>query len=534
MAGLTVDFRYAPILRRALLSEASVKIVQGPVESGKSVYSLFQLYYWACTMPRCIDGVRRSRFLVHRTTEQELKRGIMRTAANFFDEDVYGAPEGSMPAIHRMKFLDVETEFEYIAFEEASEAVLKKLRSTEYTGALINEGQFVDQTLFMEIWKRMGRYPPKPDPSSRRPNPRTCPDYDKKKRVVMDMNAPRVNDHWVLRMRGDVSLPADMPFEERRKYRKPDGWEFFVQPPVVRPLYNEMGEIEDFELNPKAENLPYQDRDAILSAVSTGDLDDVKRDYMNLVIQVKRGRPRYAMFRKDFHVSAEKLKPVEGIPPIIGYDPGINGAATFWQKVNGQWRCYKEMICRDKKDLSTAEQQGQYMKDVLTKMFPWYRQTGVIAWGDPFGTRANGTESTYFDTIAKLGIQFRPPALKDNPSLRRETGSALLKRSSFGQPSLLLCPVGCPVLIEAFDGGAVMKVVRKDGEMSVREELEKNSRYADPIESAEYAFWGDGEDNSIVELPAERAAPKRVETVAGRSKVFTRRGRSSVRKALRG
>ena len=192
-------FQHAPTLHSALVSDAFVKIVQGPVESGKSVWLLADMYKQMLTMPRALDGYRRSRFLIMRTTEGELKRGIMRSYADWFPEHVYGSPEGSMPAVHKMAFLDVRAEVEFFAFEEASETALKKLRSTEYTSILVNEGQFVSLELFLAWRQRAGRYPRRLD----------CPAYDRKKRVSMDMNAPRVNDHWVSLMRGEVPMPAD-------------------------------------------------------------------------------------------------------------------------------------------------------------------------------------------------------------------------------------------------------------------------------------------------------------------------------------
>lgn len=522
--------RHAPTLKRALLSGATVKIVQGPVESGKTVWLCLEIYKLMCTIPRCVDGVRRSRFLIIRSTEGELERGIMRTWKNIFPEGVYGSPVGSMPAIHHLKFLDVEAEVEFFAFEDASEKVLKKLRSTEYTMIAFNEGQFTPQTLFNMARQRAGRYP-LPGDSDGPLKPEDCPDFDRLKRVVMDMNAPRTNDHWVLYMRGDIALPDDMPEDEKRKYNKPDDWEFFMQPPAVRPVYGDKGVIKSFEIHPEIENLPYQQADAILSMCATGDLDDIKRDYMNERVVVKHGKPRYPTFRRQWNVAKQKISPVPGAAPVIGYDPGLTGGATFWQKINNQWRGIREMNARVDETIRGAELQGKRMLKILQETFPWYRESGVVCWGDPFGGWGTIDETTtYYTIISQLGLDFQPTAAKDNPTLRHQIGTKLIPAGDYGEPRLLLCPIGCPTLIDAMDGGAVMRQIKRGDEMVLHSELVKN-RHSDILESAEYAWWGGGEDYAIVEKPADSKPAVRHDALGRRSPFGQRDRRWSMRRA---
>lgn len=499
------DFRYAPTLRKAAACKKPVRIVWGPVESGKTVWSILQLYEMMCTIPRCLDGIRRSRFLIVRTTEGELERGIMRTWKDMFPEDKWGPIQGSMPAIHRIKFMDVEAEVEFFAFEDDSETVLKKLRSTEYTAVLVNEGQFVPLTLFLALRQRSGRYPRKID----------CPDYDREKRIIMDMNAPRTPDHWILYMLGEIPIPAEMSRDERYKYRLPDDWEIFKQPGVVTPIYGAEDEVVDFKISPDAENLPYQDEKAILSMCKTGDLDDILRDYCNRVIVVKQGVPRYPKFNRMRHISREPIKPIENLAPIIGYDPGLTGAATFWQKPHGRWRGIYEMNSVRNTNLRGASAQGEFMLRVLRDHFPWYKQTGVKCWGDPYGSHSLIDETTtYFNILQEMGLIFQSPAAKDNPTMRHEVGKALIKTYEYGDPNLLICPVGMPTFIDAIESGAVMKQVKRQGEMVTVGELVKNN-HSHIIESAEYAWWGEGGSIYLVEKPKEEdRIPARVEAVS--------------------
>jgi len=510
---------HAPTLQKALLSSVPVKVVQGPVESGKTVWGCLEMYKQACLMPRGLDGIRRSRFIVTRTTDQELKRGIMRTWQTIFPKEIYGSPVGKMPAIHTLRFLDVEMEVEFFAFEDDSDASLRKLRSTEYTSAYVNEGQYCTLKFFLAVRQRTGRYPAEVD----------NPSYDREKRIHMDMNAPPVNDHWVSYMRGDIPFPADWTFDEKRKHNKPDDWEFFVQPPAVRAIYNDNGDITDFEINPEIENLPYQKKKTILDMTKTGDIDDIKRDLMNLTVQVKRGKPRYPKFKRDWNVSSARLEPVTDVVPIIGYDPGFNGAATFWQQVNGQWRGFDEIICRDNPDLNSAEKVGKKMLYILSTRFPWYRETGVVCWGDPFGSVAHTSEEdTYYKIIGELGLEFDSPEPKDSPSLRMQIGTKLVSASEQATPRLLLCRERMPFFIDGMDGGAVMKQTRRSGTNVTHNVLDKLSKYADVVESAEYAWWGGGEDHKIVENPAMATVTNHVPQ--GRANIFTKRASMFMRR----
>ena len=512
-----ITFYHAPTLRAALMSTAPVRIVQGPVESGKSVWGLAAIYKLACEIPRCKDGIRRSRWLVTRQTEAELTRGIIRTYKDWFDEETYGELKGKMPAVVVCKFLDVEMEIEFFAFDGDSVGSLKRLRSTEYTGAYINEGQYETLKFVLAVRQRCGRYPPR----------EMCPEYDRLKRLVMDMNAPPADLHWVPLMRGDIPLPADWTKAEKRRYNKPDDWEFFVQPPIVLPVYDVDGDIIDFEINEdEGENLPFQDREASLSMGQTGDIDDVKRDYMNMTVQIKNGRPRYPKFQRDKHVAPSRIKPIEDVPPIIGYDPGINGAAVFFQRINERWRATHEIYCRGNPDLNSAAKTGRRMKQILDDHFPWWTETGVSTWGDPFGTRQQTSEKdTYYEIISQFGLHFRSPEHKDNPSMRWEIGKAIVKQFPEGSPRLEICPIGCPMLVDAFDGGATMQVEKIEGGEGIKETINKKSKYADIIEAAEYAFWGGGEGASIVEGP-KAEAPKPV-VPQGRMSIMTRNVRSS-------
>ena len=65
-----------------------------------------------------------------------------------------------------------------------------------------------------------------------------------------------------------------------------------------------------------------------------------------------------------------------------------------------------------------------------------------------------------------------------------------------------------------------MKQVKRAGEMVTEEALIKN-KFADPMEAAEYAWWGGGEDTRLVEKPVDEGTAIRHDQPSRRS-ILTR------------
>lgn len=475
---------------------SDVKLIQGPVESGKSGACMAQIYIWMCQMPRSLDGIRRSRFLIVRPTYGELLTSVIRDFLEWFPEDQYGKFKSTEPYSYKMKFLDVECTVDFVSYADTQPDTLKKLRSTQYTAAWVNEGQFTPLKLFTEIIRRTGRYPSK----------KMCPDYDRRKRAVLDNNAPLTHDHWILYMRGDTPIPDDIPEDQRMAYDKPDNWEFFVQPPALLEVRNEKGEIVDYKLNPDAENLqnmgekPYSEWGGMTR-------DEIDRDFRNITRENKGNAARYPNFIREIHVAKRELTPYEGAPIEIGVDPGQNPGFTMGQKVDG--RVYflhaEELMNVEAVDLADR------IKAILNKRFRFYKDTGLVITGDPAGGWGQlNTRTTTKQIFAAAGLPYEFQSRKDNPDLRWSTGRSILNQMVNGEPKLLLCPVNCRQLIAAWDGGMQMK----DGK------LDKKSLNANVGESAEYLLWGMGEAKDVVKRP-EGSTPKGpFKTAEGSGNVF--------------
>lgn len=493
--GRLISFEHAPVLDQAARdfissgSGVNSTIVLGPVESGKSTLGIALYYTMGCCIPRCIDGIRRARILIVRTTEGELDRGIKKSILNWFPAATFGDFKGSMPSVQMIRQFDMELEVELFAFEDDSEKVLKKLRSTEYTMAFVNEAQFMSQRLIKAIEQRTGRFP----------SAEMCPEYDRKRRLYADMNMPTSDAHFVLRMSGKSALPADMPPEERLQYKIPRGWKIYTQPPAVFALKDARGNISGFEVNPECENLFYSTEEGILALTEGADVDDVRRDMMNEVVPLKTGVARYKDLSMKWHVSRTRLETYAESPIICGHDPGLYGGWVFLQKINQQWRCIGEYKAANQ----VASEQADDVKEYLSLHFPWWQEAGFIGHGDPFGSRAaagaSQDERTVYDILRNKGLMFTTPALKDNPEVRLNTGRTVLKASiGNGVPKVVFDGQMCPMIIAALNGGMTMKRVGNGKNGEVKLAVDKANGHADIGESWEYAMWGGGEATELI------------------------------------
>lgn len=482
-----IKFTDAPTISAYLTSDANVRLITGPRESGKTVGSAAGLYSMMCTMPRSVDGYRRSRFLIARPTYGELERGTMKTWLDWFDEDTYGPKTGSGPYVQKIEFLDVKSEIVFMAIGSVDD--LAKLRSQEFTAAWYNEGQFAPLRVITEMLDITGRYPKKA----------TCPRYDRKKTLFLDANAPESDLHWMWLMSGKTPMPRDMPEDQKLAYRKPEGWEFFWQPPALLEDYDEDGNLLGYRLNPKAENLVNHGSDPYGTATDGKNRDEITRDFLVRPSASKDGKPRYPKFDPTWNVSKDELIPYEGAPVIVSIDPGSAASgAVFEQNIDGRWFTYRELIGEG----VGMDEFAPAILEVLTNYFPFWREAGLVGWIDPFGGWDGGgaTSTTSKDILLGHGIMVNSPAPKDDPQFRMEIGRRVLHASAPNnprKPKCLIDGVNCPRLVEALDGGAKL-IQSKSGGVEVVKWKMKKDHHSHITEAWEYSKWGGGEGDSIL------------------------------------
>lgn len=439
--------------------------IQGPVRSGKSVASIMRLYEAMMGVPKT-QGKRRSRWLVTRNSYPDLEESTIKTWLEWFPEKLYGRFMWTPPYTHMMRFGDVEADVVFEAFK--GEEDIPSLKSREYTGIWVNEAQFYTRKFIVALYERTGWFPIPGGP----------------KFLQMDMNAPPLG-HWVPMMRGDVPLPEEMDERERRALRKPDDWEFMVQPAWFVEKLDAQGRVDEYQINPKAENLNIVGERAVYELLDGRTQDEIDSDLMNRVTIMTKGKPVFPMFRRETHVAKGQVEPLDGHVIQIGLDFGRTPAAVIGQCVAGRWFILAELIG----DNVGATTFAPTLKRYLTTRFPGFQ---FRFWGDPAGGfKGQESEKTAFDIFKANGLDIRPADTGNRLRVRIEAVSDVLNRLVNGLPALLISP-NCPALTTSMSGGYVFKRKTVSGAPIYDEEPAKNE-HSHVADALQYLLVGGGE-----------------------------------------
>lgn len=207
------------VIKRFHESQAPVAIIRGARGTTKSTACQIQMFTEAMLMPPQADGVRRSAFLITRTSYRDLEQSAVATY-----KERFGGVTGMRPLGGRepwtggidMTLPDgtrVESHWLFMAVPPDD---LGKLGSMQFTSAYINElMDFPAAAIVTAIQGSCGRFPSKdgfsPEHIAKRAG---RPLY--RSRVICDTNGP-FESHWLREM-------EDNP---------PATWEFFIQEPPL-------------------------------------------------------------------------------------------------------------------------------------------------------------------------------------------------------------------------------------------------------------------------------------------------------------
>jgi len=378
-------FDYRPDSKTALPafhnSTAYVKCIGGPPGSGKSVGWFAEIVYNCMRQAPDRDKLRQVKFGVIRATFRDLSKTTRATMMQWIPPWL-GHISETAPMKGKLQFPHPSGDgttcivyLELMAIEKESD--FHHLDSFEGTGFAVNEIDGEPEGLIAKLFERFDRFPPKKDGVGA-----TEPV------ILADMNA-QSQDHWVYKVfvKGDLKLPdiAGLTIADDRPLV-----EYFEQPPAVFCSNFDKADrgLEEpkFVMNPDADNLSnlgagYYSRQ-IQIQMQTGGWDRICTRLMMMWRTVVQGKLVHPEFDRDYHVSKEKLQPVDGLQVDIGFDTsGIHPAAVISQNVNGQIRVYFVLYGRN---MGFDEFVGQVMIPVLNANFP---NSSRIAACDPADAR---------------------------------------------------------------------------------------------------------------------------------------------------
>ena len=468
-------------------SSRSVDVLQGPLGSGKTKALCARIMRHAMEQIKSpVDGLRHTRFAIVRNTMPDLRRTTIRSWLELFPEERYGRFVWGAVMQHIIRIDDIDLIVDFLSLDKDED--IRKLRSTEYTGIAFNELAFIIRELFIEARSRL-RYPP---PEHGGPNPW--------RGVIADTNAPD-EDHWLGMMTGQVEPPIGTPPDEMASYQWPKEWGFLMQPPALIEKRDERGLVVGYGINPQAENLQnlpkgYYD-EQLQGAPSKAWIDS---RLMNRVALVVEGQPVWPMFRREFHVARESLKPVDSHPVLVSLDFGrVFPAALFGQEIGDRIYIQYEM-------LGFNEPASVFAPKVKRFLTQHYAGFDVQFVGDPKGSdKGQQTEQSSYDIFNAHGMKVtRAPVKQNNIELRTEAVAYALNDNPSGVNRLVISPL-CRSLIVGM-AGRYHLVREETGEL-----IPKKDKWANLCDCLQYWVLFKGDGRRMIGLnPIGIAAPTRV------------------------
>jgi hypothetical protein len=422
-----------------LTSESFVSLVSGPVGSGKSSAAMMKIAYHAKKMRKGRDGVRRSRAVVVRNTNQMLTDATIPTFMTWFPEGVAGSYARTDKRFF-LRFDDVECEVLFRGLDDAND--VRRLLSLECSFGILDEYREIHPDIFNALQGRVGRYPSVANGG-----------------CVTDEGVP--NHHiW-----GATNAPDADTFWE----------EYMSEPPTTAKIF----------MQPSALSAECDWADNLVDGYYTTLAEGKTEDWIDVYIHNKFGRslsgsPVYQKsFFGDFHVAKDELRAInsQDYPIIIGIDFGRTPAAVFKQRdPRGRVLTLGEL---------TSENMG-IETFIRTKLTPHvannYPGYSVLCAPDPAGyAKTQLNEMTLVDALKAAGFKcVKPPSNK--PELRIQAVERLLSQQLEGKAMYLIDP-RCTMLIKGFRSGYRYKI-KKNGES---EDSPDKNEYSHVHDANQYA-----------------------------------------------
>lgn len=433
-------------------SPAFVRGLMGPIGSGKSVSCVMELFGRGLRQQPSPDGWRRSRWGVIRQTYPELKSTTIKTFDSWLGSISTFRWDAPITATITLPHIKTTMEFVFLAVERHDD--IKKLLSLELTGGWVNEAREVPKSIIDALTGRVGRYPATKDGGATWSG------------VMMDTNPPD-NDHWWYTLA-----------EEER----PNGWEFFRQPPALL----KRGDI--YIPNPAAENIAHLPGGYdYYQRMIPGKSDEwIKVYVLGEYGSSFDGKPIYPEYVDSMHCADDVLEPMRGLPLYLGHDYGRTPACAILQLTpHGQLRILDELLV-------DASGPGAGLRSftrsvVVPHLATHYAGMQWVSRGDPAGAAADGNDLSCFDIQAQEGLPTEA-AITNDPEARRDALRKFMLASSQDGPGLLVSPKA-HFIRRGLMGGFRYRRVLVAGDARYHDVPDKN-KFSHPCEAAEYGALG--------------------------------------------
>ena len=473
-----LEYTAEPTLRAFHASDAFIRGVRGPVGSGKSTgVGVMEMLIRAHQQEPGAGKRRKTRWAAVRNTYGELKSTTIRTWQEWVPQDLAPIKWDEPITCKMVQPLDdgtiLDLEIIFIAVDRP--AHIKKLKSLELTGAWLNEASELDKSVLDMLTARVGRCPSKKDGKMT-----WCG-------VVMDTNSMD-DDHWYHDLaEGPTDNEKRAELEEMLEGLRHSLAQIGMKRPLLAFFDQPAALIEaqgSYIPNPEAENIRNLNLGSgyYLQLVAGKSKDWIDMYVMNRYGKVIDGKPVYPEYNEQIHGRNINLRPIPGLPIMIGLDFGLSPAAVAMQvSTKGQLLVLGECVSLER-SMGLRQFIGDALKPYLANRFGNVDSTGGT-WefrlvGDPAGAqRAQGDEKTAFQIANEMNWSITPA--KTNAFMaRRESIAWFLNRLVEGQPAFLL-DATCKMLRKGFRGGYHYRRVQVVGEARFQDIPYKNKYCVD-------------------------------------------------------
>lgn len=452
-----------------MLDDRYVRVLAGPIGSGKSVCCAHELMRWAAMQAPNAAGIRKTRFLITRNTADQLKSTTLKTIIDWFPPEVYGRWAASDKTLfYTLRLPDktvIQTEWMLIALDTPDD--VRKALSLEATGLWGNEGRELHPEVVDGLLMRVNRYPSMKDGGATRPG------------AIFDTNFPNEDTWWETQMESP-----------------PRNWGVHIQPEAVitRDKY-----LEKYREEPQ-ENAVFESGQDVVYAIDPAhdNYDNLAKDYypntgegktedfIRVYLRCKYGRslggkPVYeATFNPERHIR-RGLRPVlsEQYPLCVGLDFGRQPAAVIAQLTpSGQVMVLGEVV-------GANMGMEKFVKTLFTPyMFRKFGAHSFFIAPDPAGFQMTQLgEKSPAGWLRGAGFQLvRPPTNDIDPRVRAV--EELLMGGVDTNPMFLIDDEAAPITTQGLKSKYRWKT-DKNGQLMATREPVKNA-WSHPAEALQY------------------------------------------------
>lgn len=486
---MQINYTPPPTCREFMLSDKFLRIIAGPVGSGKTTSCLFELFRRSSEQAPAQDGYRYTRWAILRQTLKQLKDTVLKDILNWFPGIA------SYKVSDQTVFInigDIRSEWLLLPLEEPKDQ--QRLLSLQLTGAWISEGIEINSDVVASVAGRCGRYPSGTHGVASWFG------------IIMDTNMPSEGSSWHRLMDPQMGLT-------------PPDWKVFFQP---SGLAANAENLEWLVQNDYTLSLPLNDPRRLAQGrtyyerLSRNNNPDWIRRYVfaefgndpsgNPVFSETFSYPFHVKFR-DPGTGKDGLSPVPGCPLIIGLDFGRDPCAAICQlDPSGRFLILGEIVVSN---LSLEPMLQHYLRPFLARAR--YLGRPVVIIGDPAGVAKSSLyEVTSFDVLKANRFQALP-APTNHIEPRLAAVDAFLMKQRGGQPALIVDGDHCPTIAQAFNFG-YRYAKTKLGDAKPLPDKNKFSHIMDAVQYA--ALAAHGGMSTLIAKQIQRPVPKTQQRVS--------------------